>query len=286
MCWPIIAAIFRSTELIQRRSANGNGTKDRDRVVRTGALEPLIKERSHSMKILVLNAGSSSQKIRLYDVQEPLPDRAPEPLWKGDADWTRSGGKADLRIENVRGQKHEEEIEAGSRPEIVGKMVQMLWSGPTKVIEQASEIRMVGHRVVHGGAQYRESTHITSEVKAAIRQLAEFAPLHNPANLEGIETTERLLHNVPQVAVFDTSYHSQMPLYAITYPGPYEWFEQGIRRYGFHGISHQYCARRSAQILQRDLSTLLLVNCHLGNGCSLAAIQHGHSIDTTMGFTP
>lgn len=238
------------------------------------------------MKILVLNAGSSSQKIRLYDVQEPLPDRAPEPLWKGDADWTKTKDKADLLIENVHGQKHEEEIEVGSRPEIVGKMLQMLWSGSTKVIEQVGEIGMVGHRIVHGGAQYRESTSITSEVKVAIQQLAEFAPLHNPANLEGIEATERLLGEVPQVAVFDTSFHSQMPQYAITYPGPYEWFEQGIRRYGFHGISHQYCARRSAQILGRDPATLRLVNCHLGNGCSLAAIQGGHSIDTTMGFTP
>jgi acetate kinase len=238
------------------------------------------------MKILVLNAGSSSQKIRLYDVHEPLPDQAPDALWKGDADWTKTNDKADLIIENVHGQKHQEEIEAGSRPEIVGKMLQMLWSGPTKIIEQPTEIAMVGHRVVHGGAQYRESIRITSEVRAAIQQLAEFAPLHNPANLEGIEATERLLGSVPQVAVFDTSFHSQMPLHAITYPGPYEWFEQGIRRYGFHGISHQYCARRSAQILGRDLASLRLVNCHLGNGCSLAAIQHGHSIDTTMGFTP
>jgi acetate kinase len=238
------------------------------------------------MKILVLNAGSSSQKIRLYNVEEPLPDQAPEPLWKGDADWTKTRDKADISIENVHGQKHKEEMEDGSRTKIVEKMLAMLWSGPTQVIGHPGEIAIVGHRIVHGGAQYRESTRITSEVKTAIGHLAEFAPLHNPANLEGIEATERLLQNIPQIAVFDTSYHSQMPLHAITYPGPYEWFEQGIRRYGFHGISHQYCARRSAQILGRDLSSLRLVNCHLGNGCSLAAIQHGHSIDTTMGFTP
>jgi acetate kinase len=238
------------------------------------------------MKILVLNAGSSSQKIHLYDIHEPLPDQAPDPLWKGDADWTKTRDKVDLSVENRHGKKHEEEIEAGPRPAIVGKMLQMLWSGPTQVIEHPTEIALVGHRIVHGGTQYRASTRLTSEVKAAIQQLAEFAPLHNPANLEGVKAIEGLLHNVPQVAVFDTSYHSQMPLHAITYPGPYEWFEQGIRRYGFHGISHHYCARRSAQILGRDLSTLRLVNCHLGNGCSLAAIQDGHSIDTTMGFTP
>jgi acetate kinase len=238
------------------------------------------------MKILVLNAGSSSQKICLYEVQEPLPEQAPEPLWKGNADWTRTNGKAVISIENRHGQKHEEEVETGSRPEITDKMLQMLWSGPTKVIEQQDDIAMIGHRVVHGGDRYRASTRVTTEVKDAIQQLAEFAPLHNPANLEGIEAAERLFKSQPQIAVFDTSFHSQMPPQAITYPGPYEWLEQGIRRYGFHGISHQYCTRRSAQILGRDPSILRLVNCHLGNGCSLAAIQHGHSIDTTMGFTP
>jgi acetate kinase len=231
------------------------------------------------MKVLVLNAGSSSQKIRLYDVRESLSDQAPEPLWKGDAD----GGY--VTIANAHGQRYEGIIEHATSS-AVRSMLSMLWSGPTKVIDQPSEIDMVGHRVVHGGTRYRESTRITPEVKATIHKLAEFAPLHNPINLEGIEAAEQLLGNVSQVAVFDTSFHSQMPLYAVTYPGPYEWFEQGIRRYGFHGISHQYCVRRSAQILGRDLASLRLVNCHLGNGCSLAAIQGGHSIDTTMGFTP
>jgi acetate kinase len=238
------------------------------------------------MKILVLNAGSSSQKIRLYEVQEPLPEQAPEPLWKGDADWTRTNGKAVISIENRYGQKHKEEIETQSRPEITDKMLQMLWSGPTKAVEQPDDIAMIGHRIVHGGDRYRASTRVTADVKDTIQQLAEFAPLHNPANLEGIEATEQLFKSQPQIAVFDTSFHSQMPPHAITYPGPYEWFGQGIRRYGFHGISHQYCTRRSAQILGRDPSTLRLVNCHLGNGCSLAAIEGGHSIDTTMGFTP
>ncbi len=238
------------------------------------------------MKILVLNAGSSSQKIHLYEVQEPLPEQPQEPLWKGDVDWTKTHGKAVISIENSHGQKHEEEIETRSRPETTAKMLEMLWNGPTKVIERPDEIAMVGHRIVHGGDRYRASTRVTAEVKDTIRQLAAFAPLHNPANLEGIEAAEQLFTSQPQVAVFDTSFHSQMPPRAIIYPGPYEWFERGIRRYGFHGISHQYCTRRSAQILERDPATLRLVNCHLGNGCSLAAIQHGHSIDTTMGFTP
>ena len=125
------------------------------------------------------------------------------------------------------------------------------------------------------------------EVKSAIAHLADLAPAHNPANLEGIEAIEQILGTeVPQVAVFDTAFHTQLPLSAAIYPGPYEWFEQGIRRYGFHGISHQYCAQRAAQILSRELKELRLITCHLGNGCSLAAIRDGHSIDTTMGFTP
>lgn len=238
------------------------------------------------MKILVLNAGSSSQKIRLYELNAPLPDRPPAPLWEGNADWTKEKNAADLKIANVHGQKMEQEIPSASRPEIIRQMLKMLWSGQTKVIEQPSEIATVGHRIVHGGPDYRESIHITPEVKKAIKDLSAFAPLHNPANLEGIEATEQLLGATPQVAVFDTMFHSHLPLKTTVYPGPYEWFEQGIRRYGFHGISHHYCARRSAQILGKELASLRIINCHLGNGCSLAAIQEGHSIDTTMGFTP
>jgi acetate kinase len=155
-----------------------------------------------------------------------------------------------------------------------------------QVIAQPTDIAMVGHRVVHGGQEYEESTLISAAVKAAIKNLCILAPAHNPANLEGIEVAERLLPTVPQVAVFDTAFHRQMPLPAAVYPGPYEWFEQGIRRYGFHGISYQYCTQRAAQLLGKDLKSLRLIVCHLGNGCSLAAIQEGRSIDTTMGFTP
>jgi acetate kinase len=127
---------------------------------------------------------------------------------------------------------------------------------------------------------------LTSEVKSGIANVSAFAPLHNRAELEGIEVIEKLLGPVPQVAVFDTGFHRRIPQAAAVYPGPYQWFESGIHRYGFHGINHQYCAARAAQLLRRDLSSLKLVTCHLGNGCSLAAIQEGHSIDTTMGFTP
>ncbi len=234
------------------------------------------------MKILVLNAGSSSQKSCLYDPGETLPDQPPAPLWEATADWAK--GKAELTITTIHGQQ--KEVLAGSRAVIVERMLNTLWSGKTRVIADPAEIAIVGHRVVHGGADYRESTRITSKVKDAIERLSSFAPLHNPVNLEGIEVTERLLGNIVQVAVFDTAFHSSLPPVAVIYPGPYEWFEQGIRRYGFHGISHQYCAQRTARILGRDLKSLRIINCHLGNGCSLAAIEHGYCKDTTMGFTP
>ena len=238
------------------------------------------------MKILVLNAGSSSQKSRLYEIGDTIPSEPPEPLWEGDADWTKEKGTATLEITPAHGQTVKQEISVGSRSEIVEHMLKTLWSGETKVIEQLTDIQLIGHRVVHGGPRYTESVRITPEVKEEIQRVSSFAPLHNPVNLEGIETMERLLPGVPQVAVFDTSFHSQMPLEKVVYPGPYSWYEQDIKRYGFHGTSHQYCAGRTAHILGRELDTLRIINCHLGNGCSLAAIQHGRSVDTTMGFTP
>ncbi len=238
------------------------------------------------MYILVLNAGSSSQKSRLYAIDETLPEDAPIPLWQADTEWMAEKGAAHLKIRTARGQELQREIAADSRAHVLEETLKTLWSGPTQVIEQASEIAIAGHRVVHGGPHYQQSVLITEEVKETIRQLRPFAPLHNPINLEGIETLEQVLPNIPQVAVFDTAFHSQIPLKTVVYPGPYSWYEHGIRRYGFHGISHQYCAHKSAQIVGRNLDALRIVNCHLGNGCSLAAIRDGISIDTTMGFTP
>lgn len=197
------------------------------------------------MKILALNAGSSSLKISLFE-----PDKGPEPLWEGDSGIEP---KADL-----------DAVLASHRP-----------------------VDAVGHRVVHGGPSFRESTRITPEVKAEIGRLKELAPGHNALELEGIEAAERTFGpGVPQIAVFDTAFHSTLAPVAYAYPGPHEWLDQGIRRYGFHGISHQYTSRRAAQILGRDLKSLRLITCHLGNGCSLAAIRGGESVDTTMGFTP
>jgi acetate kinase len=238
------------------------------------------------MKILVLNAGSSSQKSRLYEIGDTVPTLPPEPLWEGNADWTKEKGTATIEITPAHGETVKQEISVGSRSEIVEQMLKTLWSGQTRVIEQPTDIQLIGHRVVHGGPHYTRSVRITAEVKEEILRVSSFAPLHNPVNLEGIETMEHLLPGVPQVAVFDTAFHSHMPLEKVVYPGPYSWYEQDIKRYGFHGTSHQYCAERSAQILGRDLNSLRIINCHLGNGCSVAAIQHGHSVDTSMGFTP
>ncbi len=240
------------------------------------------------MKILVLNAGSSSQKSCVYDVPEDtaLPNTSPQALWESVVDWTHHQGIAEVKIKTAQGAVLEEEISTQVQSEVTAYVLNTLWQGKTQVLHDLSEIDVVGHRVVHGGQQYQESTFVTAEVKAAIADLASFAPLHNPINLAGIESIERALGDVRQIAVFDTAFHTRLPLAAAVYPGPYAWFEQGIRRYGFHGISHQYCAQRTAQLMGTPLEDLRLIVCHLGNGCSLSAIRDGHSVDTTMGFTP
>jgi acetate kinase len=247
------------------------------------------------MKILVLNAGSSSQKSCLYQLDDTLPELPLPPLWEAKVDWTKHPGIAELEVKtrdtlsrvSEKGTVLEEELQTTSRPDVIAHMLETLWNGDTQVIANPAEIDIVGHRVVHGGQEYRQATRITPEVKEAIANLSTFAPAHNPANLEGIEAIEKILGTAtPQVAVFDTAFHSTLPLAAATYPVPYEWFEQGIRRYGFHGISHQYCAHRTAGLMGKELASLRLITCHLGNGASLAAIRDGQSVDTTMGFTP
>ncbi|MBE9211842.1 acetate kinase [Plectonema cf. radiosum LEGE 06105] len=238
------------------------------------------------MKILVLNAGSSTQKSCLYDINGDIPSSPPAPLWEGKVDWSHNQGVAEIEVEKSTGEKLTEEIATDSQSEIMARLLNTMSAGSTKVINQLSEIDLVGHRVVHGGREYRQSVVISEKVKQAIANLAKLAPAHNPANLAGIEAVENLLGEVPQIAVFDTAFHRNIPDAAAIYPGPYEWAEQDIIRYGFHGISHQYCAERAADILDKDLRSLRIITCHLGNGCSLAAIKNGYSVDTTMGFTP
>lgn len=210
------------------------------------------------MNVLVLNGGSSSFKCWYGAVSAPVPVEAQRPLWQKRFDWSRSGERpaAEAVLDSVR----------DSLP---------------------GSVDVVGHRIVHGGRVYRQSTSITPEVRAAIAEQSELAPEHNRFELEAIDAAARVFGpSMPQVAVFDTAFHATIPPEAYVYPGPYEWFEKGIRRFGFHGISHQYASRRAAQLVGRDLETLRIVTCHLGNGCSLAAIREGRSIDTTMGFTP
>jgi len=243
--------------------------------------------RKSCMKILVLNAGSSSQKSCLYQINDQtLPSQAISPLWEGKVNWIQDKGVAEIEVKTATGGTLQKTISGDSPQSHVSYMLDTLTHDSTKVIDQLSEIDVVGHRVVHGGQNYRQSVIITEDVKRAIADLANLAPAHNPAALQGIKAVEETVGNIPQIAVFDTAFHSTLPNAAAIYPGPYEWLEKGIRRYGFHGISHQYCATRAAQILGKDLPSLRLITCHLGNGCSLAAIKNGISVDTTMGFTP
>ena len=231
------------------------------------------------MNILVLNAGSSSQKCSLYRVDGALPDEPPTPLWEAHQDGSRltvSAGEATVRRTLAT-------IDAET---VLPAILETLWDGPTAVLSGPDEIDVVGHRVVHGGRAYSRSTLITPAVVATIAQLSPLAPAHNPPALAGLEVTRRVLGETPQVAVFDTSFHSTIPDAAAVYPGPYAWAEDDIRRYGFHGVSHAYSAGRAAQLLERDPASLRLITCHLGNGCSLCAVRGGESIDTTMGFTP
>ena len=238
------------------------------------------------MKILVLNAGSSSQKSALYDFQHFQDSDAPlRPLWSAEITWNTGTTTAELQVESTSGAEYSSQFPNNDRKSGMLQMLQTLWSGSTQVIADIHAIDAVGHRVVHGGGNKSNALRIDAQVKATIASLSPLAPSHNPINLEGIKLIEALLGpEVHQFAVFDTAFHSQIPDAAAIYPGPYDWIKRGIRRYGFHGISHAYCSDRMSQLL--GLENLKLITCHLGNGCSLTAIQNGISIDTTMGFTP
>lgn len=235
------------------------------------------------MKILVVNAGSSSHKLSLYDLDHHQPI---EPLWQGKIEWGREKQGLFLSVKTAAQQTLEQHLPTKKIEEGLQILLTNLWQGATQVIEGPTAIERIGHRVVHGGRRFEQPTLVNDAVKEQIRQLIPLAPLHNPVSLEGIEFMENFFPSLPQIAVFDTAFHTTMPDIVKTYPVPWEWKEQGIQRYGFHGISHQYCAERSAQFLQQDPQTLKIINCHLGNGCSLCAIQDGKSYETTMGFTP
>lgn len=235
------------------------------------------------MNVLVLNSGSSSQKSALFTLPDGKHALA-GPVWEATIEWRK--GPASLVTRNSAGATDRVELGSSDREGALNSLFDALTHGPTKVLAAESEIDAVGHRIVHGGPKLVGPAQITAEVKKTIAEVAAIAPLHNSAGLQGIELAERRFKNTPQFAVFDTGFHHTLPLFAAVYPGPYQWYELGIRRFGFHGINHQYCAEKAAEMVARAVSSLKIVTCHLGNGCSLAAINGGRSVDTTMGFTP
>ena len=237
------------------------------------------------MKILTLNGGSSSIKSSLYEIEGAPPVTAPQPLWQAQAAW--NGGEATLSAKARDGGATERRFAVASPLETIAPLLRALWEGDAAVLGGPGEIASAGHRIVHGGASLIAPALLDDRVKRAIAAVADFAPEHAWIQLGIIDAAETVLGAaVPQIAVFDTAFHASLAPAAYVYPGPYAWLEQGIRRYGFHGISYQYVTERAAAILGARLETLRLVVCHLGNGCSLAAVRDGHGVDTTMGFTP
>ena len=229
------------------------------------------------MKILVLNCGSSSLKCQLIDMEKN------ERIMKGN--YERIGGnRSNLRF-NVRGNKTEIEHPARDFVEAIKTILDLLISEEYKVIKSYDEIGAIGHRIVHGGEKYTEPALIDDAAIDNIRECISLAPLHNPGGLEGILACKKLLPNTPMVVAFDTAFHQTMPEKAFIYQLPYKYYEQyKVRKYGAHGTSHQYVAQRIQDILGRyDLKH---INCHLGAGASICAIDSGVSVDTTMGLTP
>ena len=230
-------------------------------------------------KILVINCGSSSLKYTFYNTQDES-HQARGQVERIGIDGTR------LNHVGLKGEVKRELPKCGFT-EAFTAMIAELTAKDTGVIAAAGEVSVVAHRVVHGGERFSEGTLITDEVLQQIEELNPLAPLHNPVNVVGIREMRRLFPAVPHIAVFDTAFHHTMPAYAYLYGLPYELYEQkAVRRYGFHGTSHHYVNLRAAQFLERRPNELRLVSCHLGNGSSLCAVNHGRSVDTTMGFTP
>ncbi len=232
------------------------------------------------MKTLVINCGSSSIKYQLIDTDSE------KALAKGNV--ARIGMSASVVTHKPEGGK-EVKISREILDHIaaIEQVIAILLSPNHGVIKDASEIDAVGHRVVHGGEKFTDSILITNELMGEVRNLIELAPLHNPHNIRGITACHNILKDVPQVAVFDTSFHHKMPDYAYIYGIPYVLYKRyGIRRYGFHGMSHRYVSERAAEIIGKPLSELKIITAHLGNGASITAIDKGISIDTSMGFTP
>ena len=232
------------------------------------------------MKILVINCGSSSLKYQLIDME------GEKVLCKGLCE--RIGMESSMITHDANGVKATTPAIFPTHTEAFAEVVKKMTSGQGKVISDVSEIDAIGHRVVHGGEKFKESCLITPEVVTAIHDLSPLAPLHNPAAILGIQASYKVFGaDKPNIAVFDTAFHSTMPPKAYMYAIPYEYYEKyGVRRYGFHGTSHFYVSHRCADKMGKPIEDLKLITCHLGNGSSVAAVDHGKVVDTSMGFTP
>lgn len=231
------------------------------------------------MKVLVLNCGSSSLKYQLIDMETE------KVIAKGY--FERIGHYDSFVTHKVNGEKYRYDVIARDHGEAIKFVLKQFTDEKYPVIKNLDEITAIGHRVVHGGEKFKESCIINEDVKKGIEDAITFAPLHNPAHLQGIKACEENLPGKPNVAVFDTAFHQTMTKEHYLYPIPYEYYEKyGVRKYGAHGTSHKYVSQRIAELLGKPIQDLKIINCHIGQGASLCAIQNGKSVDTTMGLTP
>ncbi|MCQ2303255.1 MAG: acetate kinase [Bacteroidales bacterium] len=234
------------------------------------------------MKILVLNCGSSSIKYQLLDMENANTSHL---LAKGLLE--RIGLEMGEFTHKYNGEKHYEQLPIPNHTEGIKLVLKALVDPEMGVIKDLKEIDAVGHRVAHGGELFPQSVRIDQKVIEGIESLCDLAPLHNPGSLQGIHAMEEVLPGIPMAAVFDTSFHASMPPEAYLYAVPYEYYEKyRVRRYGFHGTSHKYVAERAAAFVGKDWKTSKIVTCHLGSGASIAAVENGKSVETSMGFTP
>ena len=231
------------------------------------------------MKIIVLNCGSSSLKFQLIDMENE------EVLCKGN--FERIGGmKTTLKL-NIRGEKSEELRIARDYDEAINYVLKVLQDPNNNLISSIDEIDAIGHRVVHGGEKFDKSVFITEDVIKEIEACIDLAPLHNPAAIAGIKAAQKVFGDKPMVAVFDTAFHQSMPPKAYIYQIPYRYYTSyKIRKYGFHGTSHRYVAHRVSELMNRDITNMKIITCHIGQGSSITAIDGGKSVDTSMGLTP
>ncbi|MBQ9549863.1 MAG: acetate kinase [Lachnospiraceae bacterium] len=232
------------------------------------------------MKVLVINCGSSSLKYQLINTEDGTV------YAKGLCDRIGIDGSA-IEYKKGNAEKTIEKLPLKDHTDAVDAVIKKLTDKENGVVASLSEIDAVGHRVVHGGEKFSDSVRISEEVIKAVEECNDLAPLHNPANIIGIRACEKLMPGVPQVGVFDTAFHQTMEPKAYLYGIPYEYYKKyKIRRYGFHGTSHDFVSKRTAEILKKDIKDLKIIVCHLGNGASISAVKNGKSVDTSMGLTP